>query len=97
VAHARKTLALVISRVVMVVTAFLFIRLLLKLFEASLTAPFVGLLYRLTDPLVWPFHGIFRPSLFQLSPTMSVLIEWECVIAIVVYWLIARVAIALLR
>jgi uncharacterized protein YggT (Ycf19 family) len=71
--------------IVDVVETFLILRLLLKLFGASISAPFVQWIYETTDPLLWPFHGIFpSPSLAR-----GFLIEFSTLFAIIIYLLVA--------
>lgn len=67
--------------VVDITEMFLVLRLVLKLFGASSAAPFVRWVYDTTDPLLWPFRGIFP------SPTLArgLVIDFSTIFAIIVY------------
>lgn len=67
--------------VVDIVETFLVLRLILKLFGASASAPFVQWIYNTTDPLLWPFRGMFTTSSLQ----GGLLIEFSTLFAIIIY------------
>ena len=96
VSAARARIRFVLQRILVVVALLLLLRFFLVFFRASASAPFVALLLRLTDPLVWPFDRIFPPSLIHFSGSTFVF-EAESLIALVVYWLLGRILISLIR
>jgi uncharacterized protein YggT (Ycf19 family) len=67
-----------------VINVLIGIRFVLQLLAASQSAPFVNLVYRLSTPLVAPFHGIF-PAIGQ----RGFVLDPAALVALVVYALIA--------
>lgn len=71
---------------------FLGIRIILKLFGASATAPFVQWIYTTSDSLLYPFEGIF--------PTTTLdgrfIIEFSALFALIIYTLVGYFLIQLL-
>ncbi|MEX0895537.1 MAG: YggT family protein [Patescibacteria group bacterium] len=64
-----------------IVTAFLSLRIILKLFGASTQAPFVRWTYETTEPLLRPFIGMFpSPNL-----TRGLEIEFSALFALMAY------------
>lgn len=63
------------------VEMLLSLRILLKFFNASSTAPFVRWLYGTTSPLLHPFEGMFP------SPELEggIIIEFSALFALIVY------------
>ncbi|RTK95079.1 YggT family protein [Candidatus Saccharibacteria bacterium] len=85
--------ARVVSIVVGIINGLLAIRFILMLLGANTGNAFASLIYNLTRPLVAPFFG-----LFSYQPTYgSMRFEYETLVAIVVYSLLAWVAIRLLN
>jgi YGGT family len=70
--------------IVGVVEAVLALRFVLKLLGANAEAAFASLVYRISDPLVAPFVGLFGTP--QLN---GMVLELEALVAIVVYGLVA--------
>ena len=68
------------------------IRFALKLLGASLSSPFTGFMYGLTDPLVAPFRAIF-PTTGQ----SAYIFEPASLVAIVIYALIGWALVSLVR
>lgn len=81
--------------VVTLVEASLALRIILKLFAASRTAPFVQWVYETTEPLLAPFSGMFP------SPSVSggMVLEFSALFALIVYafvgYLITQIVTAL--
>ena len=60
-------------------------RFLLKLFGANPSAGFSDLVYSLSYPFAAPFLNVFRISRVEGS-----VFEWTTLLAIIVYWIVAR-------
>lgn len=75
-----------------VAVALIAIRVILKALAANPGAQFTGFVYTVTDPLVWPFQGIFTTH----AASNGSVFEFSSLVAIVVYallaWIIARLA-----
>jgi hypothetical protein len=86
----------VISRIVYwifgVIEALLALRFVLALFGANTAAPFVKLIYGVTDVFMVPFAAIFNTQRLGGST-----FEWSVLVAIVVYALIAWGIVALVH
>lgn len=67
-----------------VIEVLLAFRFFLRLLAANPGSEFVQFIYRVTEPLVFPFRGIFGP----IAAGGSVL-EWAVVLAMVVYAIVA--------
>jgi uncharacterized protein YggT (Ycf19 family) len=67
-----------------VLEVLLAFRFFLRLLAANPASPFVQFIYALTQPLVYPFTGIFPPIASQGS-----VLEWATLLAMVVYAIIA--------
>ncbi len=67
-----------------VLEVLLAFRFFLRLLGANPASPFVQFIYRVTEPFVFPFRGIFPPIASQGS-----VLEWAVVLAMIVYALIA--------
>ena len=70
--------------IVGVIVALLGIRFVLQLLGASEASGFVNLIYRLTEPLVAPFYGIFQTTVAYGAARL----ELESLVAMIVYLLI---------
>ena len=70
--------------VVGVIVALLGIRFVLQLLGASEASGFVSLIYRLTEPLVAPFYGVFQTTVAYGAARL----ELESIVAMIVYLLI---------
>lgn len=81
----------VLTLIFTVLEVLLFARFTLKLLGANIGQPLVNGLYRLTDPLVRPFQGIFP------EPTVGVVIDIAALIAILFLFLVAALIVALVR
>lgn len=86
-----------LSKLVYIVSAviigLLIIRFFLVLFGANMASGFVDFIYTVTRPLVAPFFGIFN-----YSPTyVNGRFEYETLIAIVVYTLLAWILLMILN
>jgi hypothetical protein len=77
-----------------VIESLLAIRFVLKMLGANPVSAFVSLIYGVTDALLAPFAGIFRPAIARGAEVASV-IEPATLVALAVYalvfWGIARV------
>ncbi|MBX4191219.1 MAG: YggT family protein [Candidatus Doudnabacteria bacterium] len=78
----------VIWYVLSVIEALLGIRFILRLIAANPAAGFTDLIYTITQPLVQPFSNIVRVARVEGTNTAS-LIDWNILIAMAVYWLLA--------
>jgi|SRR3989338_5820657 len=86
-------IALLINIVTNLVEGLLGLRIILKLFGASTSAPFVTWIYETTQPLLTPFIGMFpSPRL-----TDGFVIEFSSLFALMVYALIGYLATELLE
>jgi uncharacterized protein YggT (Ycf19 family) len=87
-----KLLSLAIHVVTTVVEGFLSLRIILKLFGASTSAPFVRWIYETSEPLLTPFIGMFpSPKL-----TGGFVIEFSALFALTFYAFISYLAIEIL-
>lgn len=64
-----------------IVEAVIGLRILLMLFSANASAPFVKLIYDLSQPLLYPFRGIFPTREFG----DQFVIEFSAVFAFIIY------------
>lgn len=79
--------------IVGVIVALLGIRFVLQLLGASEASGFVNFIYRLTEPLVAPFYGIFQTTVAYGAARL----ELESVVAMVIYTLIGWGIASLIR
>lgn len=89
--YGRTTARRVIVYLLDVVELLLAFRFFLRLLAANPAAPFVQFIYRVTEPLVYPFQGIFPPI-----STQGAVLEWAVLLAMVVYAIIAWVIVRLI-
>jgi uncharacterized protein YggT (Ycf19 family) len=68
------------------------LRFLLKLLGASLAAPFVSLVYGISEPLIGPFRGIF-----PMSVRGAFVFEPAALVALAIYPLIAAGIVGMMR
>lgn len=68
-----------------IIEALLAIRFVLQLLGASPASQFVDFIYRLTEPLVAPFYGVFQTTIHYGIATL----ELEALLAMAIYALIA--------
>lgn len=59
-------------------------RFFLRLLAANPASPFVQFVYRVTEPFVYPFRGIFPPV-----ATKGSVLEWSVLMAMIVYAIVA--------
>lgn len=87
-----KILSKAINVILSIVELFLGLRLILKLFGASVGAPFVRWIYNTSDSLLQPFRGMFP------SPNLDdfIIIEFSTMFAMIAYALLAWVLVELL-
>jgi hypothetical protein len=76
-----------------VILALLGLRFVLRLFGASMASPFVSFIYTITYPFVYPFFGMFG----QQWGYGAARLEFEAIIAMVVYAIIAWIVTGLFR
>lgn len=81
-----------INVVLSIIELFLGLRLVLKLFGANTGTPFVSWIYEASEPLLYPFRGMFAPSVLE----EGVVIEFSTMFAMIVYALIAWLLIELI-
>ena len=67
------------------------IRFILKIFGANANQPLVSGLYRITEPLVRPFQGIFP------EPSGPPVLDLAALLAIAFFFLIAALIVAVVR
>lgn len=94
-AVARNDVVWTVTRVVTllftVLETLLLLRFVLKLFGANANQPLVSGLYRITDPLVRPFQGIFP------EPSGPPVLDLAALLAVAFFFLIAALIVALVR
>lgn len=78
---ASKFLFKLIEFVTNIVVGLLGIRIILKMFGASTTAPFVIWIYDTTKPILSPFQGMFPSP--EIAPRLT--LEFSAIFALVVY------------
>jgi uncharacterized protein YggT (Ycf19 family) len=81
----------VVTLLFTVVEVLLLVRFSLKLLGANANQPLVAGLYRITEPLVQPFQGIFP------EPTGLAVLDLAALLAIAFFFLIAALIVALVR
>jgi len=86
----------VIYYVLSVIEVILAFRLIFKLLGANPRNGFVSFLYTLTSVFVAPFNGIFAPFVTESASTAFV-VEPSTIIAMIVYAIIARGIISLIK
>ena len=74
-----------------VLEVLLLLRFILKLFGANANQPLVSGLYRLTEPLVRPFQGIFP------EPSGPPALDLAALLAVAFFFLIAALVVAIVR
>ena len=86
---ARNDVVWTVTRVVTLL--FTVLRFVLKLFGANANQPLVSGLYRITEPLVRPFQGIFP------EPSGPPALDLAALLAVAFFFLIAALIVALVR
>lgn len=81
-----------VKKVLYLLEVFLFLRILLKFLEANPKALVVGLIYKYTDILIYPFEFIFPDIYWRFY-----LIEIATISAMLGYWLAVYIIFKLLR
>jgi uncharacterized protein YggT (Ycf19 family) len=74
-----------------VLEVLLLLRFILKLFGANANQPLVSGLYRITEPLVRPFQGIFP------EPSGPPVLDLAALLAVAFFFLIAALIVAIVR
>lgn len=82
--YLQKLLLPLINAFFTVVESLILLRIMLKLFGASASAPFVQWMYATTDPLLYPFLGMFPSPIL----TGGFVIEFSAFFGLVVYALL---------
>jgi uncharacterized protein YggT (Ycf19 family) len=85
------TVTRVVTLLFTVLEVLLLLRFILKLFGANANQPLVSGLYRLTEPLVRPFQGIFP------EPSGPPALDLAALLAIAFFFLIAALIVAIVR
>jgi uncharacterized protein YggT (Ycf19 family) len=85
------SLAWVIYVLLGAVDALIAIRVILKALAANAGVPFTGFIYQITNPLLWPFQGIFATR----EASNGGVLEFSALVAIAVYALLAWVVVRL--
>ena len=81
-------IVILVNGVTSLIEGVLGLRLVLKLFSASITAPFVRWVYETTDPLLTPFSGMFpAPKL-----TGGFVIEFSALFAFIIFAVVGYLA-----
>ena len=92
---ARNDAVWAVTRIVMllftVLEVLLVLRVILKLFGANAQQPLVSGLYRITEPLVRPFQGIFP------EPSGPPALDLAALLAVAFFFLIAALIVAIVR
>ena len=88
-----RLIAILINLITGLIEGLLGLRIILKLFGASMSAPFVRWVYETTQPLLTPFIGMFpSPKLLEVF-----IIEFSALFALMVYIFIGYLATELLE
>jgi uncharacterized protein YggT (Ycf19 family) len=74
-----------------ILESLLVIRFILKLLGANSAASFTSFIYNISYPFVSPFLNVFRSTLLKTG-----VFEWNAILAILVYWLLAWAIAALI-
>lgn len=82
-----------INIVLSIIELFLGLRLVLKLFGASTGAPFVSWIYETSEPLLYPFRGMFASPVLE----EGIVIEFSTMFAMIAYALVAWLFIELIN
>ena len=85
------TVTRVVTLLFTVLETLLLLRFVLKLFGANANQPLVSGLYRITEPLVRPFQGIFP------EPSGTPVLDLAALLAVAFFFLIAALIVALVR
>ena len=85
------TVTRVVALLFTVLEILLLLRFVLKLFGANANQPLVSGLYRITEPLVRPFQGIFP------EPTGTPVLDLAALLAVAFFFLVAALIVALVR
>src|SRR5712692_8756283 len=85
------TVTRVVALIFTVLETLLLLRFVLKLFGANANQPLVSGLYRITEPLVRPFQGIFP------EPAGPPALDLAALLAVAFFFLIAALIVALVR
>ena len=85
------TVTRVVTLLFTVLETLLILRFILKLFGANANQPLVSGLYRITEPLVRPFQGIFP------EPSGPPALDLAALLAVAFFFLIAALIVALVR
>src|SRR5437867_5968253 len=85
------TVTRVVTLLFTVLEVLLLLRFVLKLFGANANQPLVSGLYRITEPLVRPFQGIFP------EPSGPPALDLAALLAVAFFFLIAALIVALVR
>jgi len=85
------TVTRVVTLLFTVLETLLLLRFVLKLFGANANQPLVSGLYRITEPLVRPFQGIFP------EPSGPPALDLAALLAVAFFFLIAALIVALVR
>jgi len=85
------TVTRVVTLLFTVLETLLLLRFVLKLFGANANQPLVSGLYRITEPLVRPFQGIFP------EPSGPPALDLAALLAVAFFFLVAALIVALVR
>jgi uncharacterized protein YggT (Ycf19 family) len=85
------TVTRVVALLFTVLETLLLLRFILKLFGANANQPLVSGLYRITEPLVRPFQGLFP------EPSGPPVLDLAALLAVAFFFLIAALIVALVR
>jgi uncharacterized protein YggT (Ycf19 family) len=85
------TVTRVVTLLFTVLETLLLLRFILKIFGANANQPLVSGLYRITEPLVRPFQGIFP------EPSGPPALDLAALLAVAFFFLVAALIVALVR
>jgi YggT family protein len=74
-----------------IIQIILLFRLLVRLISASTSAPFTQFIYTVSAPFMRPFQNLVLPWRFN-----SGVLDWNILIAMLVYWVVAWIIVELL-
>ncbi|MFP4514485.1 MAG: YggT family protein [Parcubacteria group bacterium] len=89
----KKILENTVNIVFSLVEVFLLMRFVLKLFGANTSAPFVSWIYETSDPLLYPFRGMFSAPVLE----DGLIIEFSTLFAVIVYAIVAWILIEIIN
>jgi uncharacterized protein YggT (Ycf19 family) len=79
-----RALARLVNIIIEIIEAIIGIHIILKLFDANSSVPFVRWMFHLSQPLLRPFHGIFKDMVFS----GHYVLDLSAVFALIIYGIV---------